>query len=480
MHRPRRRSTPLAAAAALLLACGQASTVDAPAPIQVTGGVDSLPVLPPSLVDAPITYDVSPAIARLEATVPTKFGDLEARRRHPTNRRMNSAFAAERAPFQVRLDGSTVRVSTVLEYQGKGWYNAPLGGDMFGSCGLGATRPRAVVELATTLRVTPEWRLRGKSEMVRVAPFSDDKRDQCKVTVFKIDVTDRVITAARTELEKRLIALDEKIAGIDIRSPMERWWRVLQHPIRLSDSVWLVLQPRGVHMGPISGTGRTVSIDVGLTGEPRVITGPRPADGTAGLPRLERENDKHDQALHVLLEGELSYDLANSILRKNVVGKRIRRGARWVTIRDARLSGIGAGRVALAIKFDGAANGLVYLVGTPRYDADTRQLFVPDLAYDVSSADLLVRGLEFMRRGDVQTMLRTRARFPVADLVEQARQRLERGMNRNLGQNATLVAKVATGDVLAVRATTTGVIVRAAANGTARLEVNRIPALSRQ
>jgi len=182
----------------------------------------------------------------------------------------------------------------------------------------------------------------------------------------------------------------------------------------------------------------------------------------------------------VLLEGELSYQMANSILKKNLVGKRIRRGARWITIRDATISGIGGGRVALAVKFDGAASGLVYLIGTPKYDHDTRQLYVPDLAYDVSSSDLLVRGLEWMRRGDVQNLLQSRARFPVADLVEQARVRLERGMNRKLGQNATLVAKVATGDVLAVRATIGGILVRAAANGSARLEVNRIPALSGQ
>jgi hypothetical protein len=53
-------------------------------------------------------------------------------------------------------------------------------------------------------------------------------------------------------------------------------------------------------------------------------------------------------------------------------------------------------------------------------------------------------------------------------------------MNRSLGQNATLIAKVATGDVLAVRATEGGILVRASANGSAKLEVNRIPALSRQ
>jgi hypothetical protein len=463
------------------LACGSANSVDAPAPAPIMdGAVDSLPTLPPSLVDAPITYDLAPAFAALEAAVPRTFGDIKVRRRSTTNRRIHTAFAAERDSFQVRFDGTTIHVATVLEYQGKGWYKAPLAGDLSGSCGMSVMRPRVVVQLATTLRMTQDWHLRGKTEVTRVAPFSTDKRDQCEVTIFKIDVTDRVITASRSELEKRVAALDEKIAGIDVRSPIERWWRVLQRPIRLSDSVWLLLQPRGVHLGPIVGSGRMVSLDVGLTGEPRVVTGPRPADGTAVLPLLQREKGKHDQALHVLLEGELSYELANSILRRNVVGKRIRRGARWVTLRDARLSGIGGGRVALALAFDGAASGLVYLVGTPRYDPETRQLYVPDLAYDVSSADLLVRGLEFMRRGDVQTLLRTRARFPVADLVEQARQRLERGMNRQLGQNATLAAKVATGDVLAVRATASGILVRAAANGTARLEVTRIPALSRQ
>jgi hypothetical protein len=336
------------------------------------------------------------------------------------------------------------------------------------------------VDIETALRITPDWRLRSRSQILRVAPASMDRRDQCKVTVFNIDVTDRVVNAANTELEKKLAFIDAKIATVDVRAPIERWWKILQRPIRLSDSVWLLLQPRGVHLGPITGTGRAIALDVGLSGEPRVITGPRPADGKAPLPLLERERQKHEQALHVLIEGELSYDLANSMLRKNVVGKRIRRGARWITIRDAQLSGIGGGHVALAVRFDGAASGTVYLVGTPQFDPQTRQVFVPDLAYDVSSADLLVRGLEFMRRGDVQNLLRTRARFPVADLVEQARVRLERGMNRSLGQNATLIAKVATGDVLAVRATEGGILVRASANGSAKLEVNRIPALSRQ
>src|SRR5919107_378133 len=265
-----RRVALCAGAVAVLSGCGPTAPVDAPPPVRVADVSDSLPPLPPSLLDAPITYDLSPALERLEASVPRTFGNLEARRRSETNKRVNTAFAAERSAFDVRLEGNTVRVKTVLEYQGKGWYNAPLGGDLFGSCGLGAARPRAVVEMATTLRITSDWRLRGKSEITRVAPFSDERRDQCKVTIFKIDVTDRVVTAARAELEKRVIQLDEKIATVDVRAPIERWWLVLQRPIRLSDSVWLLIQPRAVHLGPIAGSGRTVALDVGLSGEPRV------------------------------------------------------------------------------------------------------------------------------------------------------------------------------------------------------------------
>src|SRR4030095_17270929 len=140
---------------------------------------------------------------------------------------------------------------TVLEYQGKGWYNAPLSGDLFGSCGMGETRPRAVVEIATTFRLTADWRLRGKSSVTRVEPFSADRRDQCKVTVFKIDVTDRVVTAAKSELDKRLVALDQKIATMDVRTPLERWWLGLQRPISLSDSVWVLLQTQAVYRDTI-------------------------------------------------------------------------------------------------------------------------------------------------------------------------------------------------------------------------------------
>jgi hypothetical protein len=370
----------------------------------------------------------------------------------------------------------------VLHYQGRGWYDPGLGADVVGSCGftLGQERPRAVVEIATTVRLTNDWRLRGRTNLTRVEPFSAERRDQCKVTIFNVDVTERVLGAGREALENKLVVLDTRIAATNVRGPVERWWHLLQRPIRLSDSVWLLLRPTGVHLGPVKGVGRTLEADIGLAGEPRVVTGRRPADGASPLPPLETATETHAHGLHVLLEGHMGYDVANAILTRNVGGKRIRRGARVITIRDAKLSGIGGGRIALAVRFDGTASGVVYLVGTPRYDPASDELYVPDLEFDVGSADMLVRGLAWMKRGEVQQFLRSRARFPVGDLVERARARLERGMNRRLGQNAALESKVTAGEVLAVRATPEAILIRARAEGSARLLVNKAPTLTRR
>ena len=171
------RQTLIATLLATSLGC-IGGTVDAPPPAAITDAAgDSLPVLPPSIVDAPITYDLGPAFATLEAAVPRKFGDIAARRRSATNRRISTAFAAERTPFEITREGTTIRVATVLEYQGKGWYKAPLGAEVSGSCGMSGPRPRVSVAIATTLRMTPDWRLRGKSEVTSVTPFSSERRD---------------------------------------------------------------------------------------------------------------------------------------------------------------------------------------------------------------------------------------------------------------------------------------------------------------
>lgn len=453
----------------LTAGCNAKMDVDAPAPAMMAD-LDTLPTLPTSTLDIPLSYDLSPVVHDLERVVPKTFGNINDRKQL-SNKRIHIAYEATRDPFAVSLTGQTARISAVIHYKGRGWYKPFIGPEISSSCGITDERPRARVVLTSDLRITPEWKLRGKTNVAKVEPYSEDRRDQCRVTAFKINVTDKVINAAREQLDKQESQIDRRISSINIRPKFENWWRLLQQPIPLTDSVWLLINPSAVRMGQTVGVKRTLVTALGFSASPRVVTGPKPTVVTSALPPLNPA--AVGDGLHVLMEGVIDYDLASDLLRKHLKGKVIERAGQTLIVDDVRLFGIGGGKLALELKFKGTSKGHIYFVGTPRYDVSTNELYVPDFDYDVGSGNLLVRGLEWVKHDDVRDFFRIQARWPVGDIMQTGKTQLLKGLNRDLAPGVRLSAEVSQLQGLSVHARRTGIRLRAQADANARLTVKQ-------
>lgn len=428
--------------------------------------------LPPSFLNAPVTYDLTPVLAALERAVPRRFGDMEDRRPHPSNDRISFAFEVERSPFQARFDGETARISATLRYRGRGWYDPPLLPSVSASCGTDGdsdNRPSAVVALSSPLTLAPDWTLRSRVRVDRVAPASDEEGDQCRVTTFGIDVTERVMDAARRLLEENTGRVDAEVARVDLRSRIERVWNILQRPIRLADEVWLVIGPSEVRRGSVEGTGRAVTARVGLTAHPRIVLGPEPVVDPVPLPALEPATV--GEGLRILLEGQADYGAGTRLLNQELAGRELAWGGNRIRLREVRVQGIGGGRLAVEVAFDGSARGRLYLVGTPAYDPETDEVHVPDLDFDVATGHLLVGGVAWLAHGNLVEFLRERARLPVADAMRLAREQLERGLNRSLSDEVVIEGEVLSASVLGVHATRQSILVRSVAEARARVRV---------
>lgn len=448
---------------------------EAPPPIVVEDVPDSIGPPAPSFVEAPILYDLSPAITTMEGAVPKRFGDLTQRLESPSNKRLHFAFVADRSPFQVAIDGQNVRISTTIEYEGRGWYKPPIGPEISAACGTGGVpRPRVRATLASQVKLTADWQLRTRTAIARLEPFSDEERDRCKVTIFRVDVTERVVAATRSALQKQLAALDANIARIDTRSRFVSWWQKMQQPIRLTDSIYLTLNPRGAQLGKVTSNERTVIANVGLLVQPRVITGPRPNDFTliTALPQLAF-GEMPNVGLNVQMEGAFSYSVASALLRKALRGREISQAGRTIRIDNVQLTGIGGGQVALGVDVRGDTRGRVYFTGTPTIDTLSRQVVVPDLDYDVGSSNLLVQGLQWLKGDELRDFLRLRARLPDSSAVGALVPLAERGMNRRLADGVILRAKITDARGLRAHATTADLRVYAVARGNAHLAISK-------
>ena len=454
----------------MLVACNRNSKVIAPEPT-VKPDVDTLPALPSSVIEAPLTYDLTPVLASLEGAVPRAFGDINERKPHPTNKRVHFAFAAQREPFVLKLDGDTVRMTAIINYSGRVWYNAPVMPEVSASCGASGPMPRARVELVTPLRLSADWKLRSRTAVRTVEAFSPTERDQCEVTALKIDVTGRVIDAARRLLEKNSELVDAKVASINVRAKFEEWWSIIQKPIRLTDTVWLTINPVDVHIGRAQGTRRLLQTGVTLTAEPRIVAGRMPVITPRPLPRQISEKQNNPGKFHVLLEGVLGYDVASKLLTEELRGSKVGKAGKSIEVRAVRMFGVGEGKIALQVDFGGDAKGRVYFLGTPHYDYADDRLYVPDLEYDVATENMLVRGLTWLKHDDLKQYLRSKARWPVGGLIKQAHEQLELALNRELARGVRLSGSATEVEVVGVHAGNDAVRVRAHADGDVRLDV---------
>ncbi len=454
--------------------CTSAERIDAPPPLARTGWVDRMPSPALSEITVPVSYDLQPALEWMESSVPKDLGNMNERMKVPDSKRLTYAFEASRGPFDVTVDGRTVTISAVVHYRAKGWYKPPLLPTLTGSCGVGSPAPRLRITITTTVNPTPEWAIRAKTRVPTLRPLTQTERDKCKVTAANVDLTDKVVKSALSALKKVGRDVDRQIMAFPLRTEAELVWNLLSQPIRLTDSLWLLIDPTAVRLASVEGHKNRLVSGVGVSAFPRIVSGPQPQPTTRPLPPLEETPTNPKLAL--LTQGTLTYSVTTDLLREKLRGKRLSVSGRNLEIRDIKVSGLGDGRLVIGLEVSGPADGHLYAVGTPQFDSVTSELYMPDLAFDLATSNLFVRGLAWLKHQDFQNYLRQKVRISVVNLLEDGQRVVERELNRDLAPGVHLTTTLAHGRVLRVRASPYALLVDAVVDGRSELQVTLRPA----
>jgi hypothetical protein len=156
-----------------------------------------------------------------------------------------------------------------------------------------------------------------------------------------------------------------------------------------------------------------------------------------------------------------------------LAGRRFTRAGRTVAVESVSVLPASRGRLLLAITFAGDATGRLQLVGTPRYQASTGIVDVPDLDFDLDTDSKLVQGYAWLRDDELRATIRERAHVPVQPALAKGRELLLSGLNRKLGDAVTMSATVDSVAVKGLFVTRDALVVRAEATGQARFTVKQ-------
>lgn len=477
--RTRRSATPRRAALGAVLAVAAVVAVVAwprhgfldPARPSVSEEDSAGPPLQPSRVAAAVRMPLAPLAELLEDAVPLAYGDLDRREELPGHDRTDLAFRLRRGPFRVAISGDTATIRATVAYGVRLWYDPPVLPEVGGSCGTDPDEPspRLTVVLRAPIAVDSTWRLRTHARVVDVRPATKTDRDRCSVTIIGVDVTDRIVEAARGFLEGHVGDIDELARGVDTRSTFAGWWDTLQEPIHLTDSLWLAMRPSSLRRGPIRGDGDSLEIGLSLTAHPRLYYGPRPDLPAVPLPHLD--TGRVSDGLDLRVEARAEYDAASDFLREELVGRTFEQGGRTIRVDSLQVFGIGGGRLAVAVRVSGDVAARLYLVGTPEVDERTGRISVPDLDFDLATRNVVFAAVAWLKADALRDQLREKANFPAAPAVRFLSGWLEEGLNRRLSEDLRVEGRVDSVRILGVRALPGALLVRVGARGAARLFV---------
>ncbi len=417
----------------------------------------------PSTISVPIRFDLGSLSPEIEKRVEKTFAGTAK------ERGIDIEYKLARDPIRLSMLGGGLHASTTMRYA----MQACRGRFPCVSCGFREARREAEITLHTKLDWDPSWRLRSRTVLL---PVHYPK--PCAVTWFDIDITRRFIApVVEQQLGTAAKIIDRNTPAMtSIRPQAEQIWTAIQTPYELAPRTWLVMEPVDLALTPIQGSGSIATSTLLLRTLTRVVVGAKPATTRKPLPKL-RVAAASSSGVRIPFDLELPYDEASRIATRDYAGRTVQVRGKPLKIESLRLGPSFDGRVSLEATIDYRGGvlrnyrGVVFLEGTPRFDAATATIIVPDLDFslDPRRRSLFARIVDKAAHASIRDQLRESARFSVRDRFVEVRAEVSRALTRQLARGATLRGQADAIEPVSVTPLTNVISVRVIATGTAEV-----------
>jgi len=446
-------------------------------------GPPPTPLPPPpapeiSTIVIPIRTSLAPLLPQLESQVPKSLSKTDAYELDP-QKEFGMKYRVVRDPIVLNVLGSGIHAMTTVHYALEGCRRTekPFGGEIVMwpciSCGFGEPMRDAWISLTSRLEWDTNWRLRS---MTRAMPV-DFSSNRCQVTFANIDITDwKIGPIVNEQLRQAVKTIDANTPRLtNIRPAAAQVWSALQAPIVIAPRTWLVMEPVDVALGPITGSGLVLTSALTLRARTRVVFGERPPVAPKPLPVL-RVSQAANDGIRIPFDVELPYEEANRLMKENFA-KQTYEG---VAVDSIRLGPAADGRVSIELNVNYRASflkrysGLVFLEGTPLFDAATRTVSLQKLDYSLDPR----RKNPFLRIADriaherLRSTLTTAAHWSVAPQIDSLRDEIARAVTRPLAPGVMMRGRVDAIEPGSLFLDANGIIIHALATGSAEVEVS--------
>jgi hypothetical protein len=334
---------------------------------------------------------------------------------------------------------------------------------IYASCGVGEPMRRVSVAYTTKFKMNPNYTFKSTTNLIKFETV-----DPCEITVFSYDATGKLKKEVTTVLKDLEDDIDEQIASIDIRSDIEKVWKMLAEPTSLGKYGYFYANPKAVSLGDIRFNKKEAQVDLHLTLLPQIQANNSLVPNTK-LPNLS--DHKKSKGFNIDLDIVGTYDSLSSILTSELKGKSVMLKKNEVIFNAIEVQGAVNNKLSLKVNFGGKRSGTLYLVGTPNYDSLSQQISFPDLTFDIETKNALLKSAKWMFNSKITDVMRENARFDLKPHLSDIKKMVQSEMNRELTEGVKLSGKIDDIQLVNIFPSATNLIIRVNAKGDMKLSM---------
>jgi hypothetical protein len=287
------------------------------------------------------------------------------------------------------------------------------------SCGYGEPPLHGTAIATFALSADPTWHLNA----VMVGDPRFELTEPCNVTGLNIPVSQFVARYTTERMRALAPGLMARVNAIQLGSLAAKGWAAINRPVRVADGAWLVLNPDRMGVSMLATDGDKAQVALGVEGRPEVVLSQSRPETKSGAQLPPAQQFPVSDGVSASFDLTLPWkELTNRLNdpKTGVVGMEIPLiGSHTIKVRHVDVVSTSEG-MGLGVRFDGAANGRIFLTGIPtiRADADgTLYIQFQSLDYSLATANILVGAYSWLKHQSLVDRLRKVSTIRIDDRV---------------------------------------------------------------
>jgi hypothetical protein len=427
------------------------SDIDIPRPQQL-----------PSDIDIPISIELKNYFKQAENSVSYEYTG----KAQPCEG-IRYEYYFKRSPFNIVGEGNKINLNFQGDYKIDLSYCAKCAFDqcivpkISVSCGYGEPLRKIKIGYTSTFSMFSDYKIQSVTKLTTLEPI-----DRCKMTVFNLDATDRLISYIKAPLNELGAEVDKKVSAYDLKPTILDLWKTINEEIRFGSFGFMNLNPKSVRLSEFNIKGTILEFSLALTANPVLRT---KSTQTPEIPLPNLQTYTPGKGFNINLDLFVSYDTLSKYLTDAIKGKELMLKKKKIILQSVEVYGIGNQKIVIGLSFGGRRKGILYLVGTPEYVPESKTLSFPDLKFDVKTKNLIFKSAKWLFNDKITAAIRTGSKYDLSTDLNDVKIMFQKELNKKLDESISSSGEVEDLNVMEIYPTKESLMLRAVSKGNLKI-----------